>query len=159
MRKLFALAVFAASSVLAAQQSALPNAPQPRDWQSVQALRPGSSIHVKAQQNSATCRLKSADAESLTCTGAKDLIFQRAEIRSVAVPHRGRSALIGLAIGGGVGAITGFAIGTGGNNNSFFGKNAFRGDISAFFAAIGGVAGTGVGALTDFAHSTVYKAP
>lgn len=157
MRKLFVLAVFAVSTASFTQQPATP--PEGSNWQHVQALPLGANIHVKAGRSSASCKLKAVDADSLTCTSSKDLTFQRAEITSIGIPRRGRSSLIGLAIGGGAGAITGFAIGTGGNSNSFFGKNAFRGPITAVCAAIGGVAGAGVGAATNFAHSTVYKAP
>jgi len=85
------------------------------------------------------------------------MVFQRSEIQKITIPHRGRSALIGTAIGGGAGAIIGFGVGTG--NDGFLGKNAFRGALSAVCGVLGGVAGATTGGLTDFAHSTVYKAP
>lgn len=157
MRKLLALAVFAALSTYAvAQQTAAP--PQGSNWQHVQALPAGANIRVKAQHKSTSCKLKSVDADSLTCTSAKDITFQRAEIKSITIPRPGRSSLIGLAIGGGTGAIVGFAAGSS-NGTTFFGKNAFRGQLAGLGAAIFGIPGAAVGAVTDFAHSTVYKAP
>jgi hypothetical protein len=158
MRKLLIAAIFATSALSLAQQPAASTPPEGSNWQHVEALPAGANIHVKAQHSSATCKVKSVDADSLTCTRGKDLTFQRTEVKSITIPRRGRSSLIGLAIGGGAGAITGFALGTGGTN-TFFGKNAFRGLITGIFAVGGGAIGAGVGVGTDFAHSMVYKAP
>ena len=85
----------------AAQQPAQP--PAGANWQHVQALPPGTAIQVKTRTSNAKCALKSVDTDSLTCIHGKDLIFQRSEIRSITVPHRGRSIGVGAAIGAGAG--------------------------------------------------------
>jgi hypothetical protein len=141
-----------------AQQPAAAAPPEGSNWQHVQALPAGQSINVKARASSANCKLKSVDADTLTCTQNKDLIFQRADILTIKIPHRGRSALIGAAIGGGVGAGIGFAAGTN-NNGGWFGPNFLRGAVTGIGAVFGGIVGGGTGAVTDFGRSTVYKAP
>ena len=141
-----------------AQQPAASVAPEGSNWQHVQALPLGTSTNVKARKSHLSCALKSVDADSLTCTHGKDTVFQRAEILTIKIPHRGRSTLVGLAIGGGAGAVIGFGVGTR-SGDGFFGPNFLRGAVTAVFAIIGGAAGTAVGAGTDFTHSTVYKAP
>lgn len=160
MRKLLTLGMFI-TTLAGAQQPAVSSAPAGSNWQHVQALPAGANIHVKAQHSSATCKLKSVDADSLTCTKSKDLTFTRAEIRSIQIPRRGRSALTGLAIGGGAGAITGYAVGGSGCKSS----QGFCLDIvdgktlAPIGAVVFGAIGAGIGAGTDFAHSTIYKAP
>jgi hypothetical protein len=139
-----------------AQQPAQP--PAGSNWQRVQALPAGTSINVTARTSHLACKLKSVDADTLTCTHGKDAIFQRSEILSIKVPRRGRSTLVGLAIGGGAGAAIGFGAGTN-NSNGFFGPNFMRGAVTAVFGVVGGATGTFVGGFTDFTKSTVYKAP
>jgi hypothetical protein len=132
--------------------------PQGSNWQHVQALPAGASIQIKARTTSLSCKLVTVAEDSLTCNHSKkDVTLQRAEIKTITIPRRGRSALIGTGIGGGAGALIGFGVGTSGP--SWFGNNAFRGPVTAVFAALGGVVGAGVGAATDFAYSTVYRAP
>ena len=128
-------------------------------WSRVEALPPGTALHLNGQPHT-SCRLRRADPESITCAkGHSDVTYPRAGIRSVKLAHRTRSTVVGLGIGAGVGAITGFAIGTNGGD-SFFGKNAFRGGITAAFAGIGAVGGVPVGYFSDFtAGSAIYKAP
>jgi hypothetical protein len=66
---------------------------------------------------------------------------------SIKIPHRGRSALIGAAIGGGVGSGISFAAGTNGKD-TFFGPNFPRGAMTAIGAHFGGVVGGATDALT-----------
>jgi hypothetical protein len=139
-----------------AQQPAQP--PAGSNWQRVQALPAGTSINVTARTSHLACKLKSVDADTLTCTHGKDAIFQRSEILSIKVPRRGRSTLVGLAIGGGAGAAIGFGAGTN-NSNGFFGPNFMRGAVTAVFGVGGGIIGGLIGGTTDFTRSTVYKAP
>jgi len=141
-----------------AQQPAPPAPPAGSNWQHVQALPVGTSINVKARKSRLNCKLKSVDDDSLTCAQAKDIVFQRTDILTIKIPHRGRSALVGTAIGGGTGAIIGFAAGTN-NNSGFFGPNFLRGAITAVFGIGGGAIGAVIGGTTDFTRSTVYKAP
>jgi uncharacterized protein YcfJ len=133
-----------------AQQPSQP--PAGSNWQHVQALPIGASIQVHARKSHANCNLKSVDADTLTCTRGKDLIFQRIDILTTKIPRREHSALIGMAIGAGAGTIVGAASG---RNGSFAPR-----DVSAIaFGVVGAPIGAAVGALTDFAKSTVYKAP
>jgi len=101
MRKIFAtllaLTTLSASAQQTAQQPAQPSAGS--NWQHVQMLPIGASINVKARTSQAACTLKSVDADSLTCTHGKDIVFQRADILTIKISRRGRSALIGTAIG------------------------------------------------------------
>jgi len=158
IRSTFLLLVLSPTIYTTAQQPT-PTAPsEGSNWQHVQALPTGASIKVKARTGQEVCKLKSADADTLTCTHGKDFTFQRSDIVSIKIPHRGRSALIGAAIGGGVGTGIGFAAGTTGKD-TFFGRNFLRGAMTAIGAVFGGVVGGATGALTDFSHSTVYKAP
>jgi hypothetical protein len=144
-----------------AQQPASP--PAGSNWQHVQALPVGASINVKARKSHAGCKLKSVDADSLTCTHGKDLVFQRTDILSVKIPRRGRSTLIAMGVGAGVGAIVGAA--TSGcstaEKNSWFGcfLTPTRPQGAAIGALVFGLIATPVGALTDFTRSTVYTAP
>jgi uncharacterized protein YcfJ len=121
-------------------------------WQRIQALPAGVSINIKAKTSQTGCKLKSVDAGSLTCTHGKDIVFQRSEILTVKTPSRGRSALIGMAIGAGGGAIVGVSLG---RNGSFVG----RGAGAVIVAVPGAVIGAVVGALTNSSHHTIYTAP
>jgi hypothetical protein len=163
-RLIFAIAFLAAVSATAQQPVAPAQPPPGANWQRVQALPVGQSIVVKAKASHASCKLKSVDADSLTCTHGKDLVFQRADIRTIKIPRRGRSTLIAAGIGIATGAIVGAASGsscTEAQKNSFLGcfLTFSRGDLALVGGAVGGVIGAPIGALTDFAKSTVYKAP
>ena len=151
------LVLASALSAIAAQQPAQP--PAGSNWQHVQALPAGTSLNVKSRTSHLACKLKSVDADTLTCTHGKDLVFQRADILTIKIPHRGRSALIGAAVGGGTLAVIGFASATNNTPNSFFGPNFLRGPVTAVFGLGGGLIGAITGGLTDFTRSTVYKAP
>ena len=144
-----------------AQQPAQP--PAGSNWQHVQALPIGTSIQVQARKSHANCNLKSVDADTLTCTHRKDIVFQRADILAIKIPRRGRSTLIAAGIGAGAGAIVGAAT----TGCSTAAKNSFLGCFltptrpqgAAIGAVLFGVIGAPIGALTDFAKSTIYKAP
>jgi hypothetical protein len=150
--------ILLASALGAAAQQPTPQTPPAgSNWQHVQALPIGASLDIKAKKSHLTCKLKSVDDDSLTCAQGKDIVLQRMDILTIKIPRRGRSTLIGTAIGGGTGALIGFGIGTSGPG--WFGNNAFRGPVTAVFAAMGGVVGAATGAISDFTRSTVYKAP
>jgi hypothetical protein len=161
---LLALALVPVLSAPAQQPTQQPvSPPAGSNWQHVQALPVGASINVKARKSHAGCKLKSVDADSLTCTHGKDLVFQRADILSVKIPRRGRSTLIAMGVGAGVGAIVGAT--TSGcstaEKNSWFGcfLTPTRPQGAAIGALVFGLIGAPVGALTDFTRSTVYTAP
>src|SRR5579859_7159230 len=101
-RTLILALVFApALSAIAAPLSAPP--PAGSNWQHVQVLPVGTAINVKARSGHASCNVKSVDANSLTCTGKKDMVYRRTDVLSIGISHRGRSTGIGAAVGGGVG--------------------------------------------------------
>jgi hypothetical protein len=120
-------------------------------WERVMAMPSGSNLYVRGTTKSTHCKLKSADADSLTCvSGAKTEVYQKAEIASVRIPHRGRSAAIGAAAGGAGGGIAGAAVG---QNGQIIG----RGGLAAIFAVPLAVIGALIGLATDFAGSTIYR--
>ena len=154
---LLALTLVSALSV-SAQQPAPPRAGS--NWQHVQALPVGASIIVKARKSHAGCKLKSVDADSLTCIRGKGLVFQRADIVSIKVPHSGRSALVGAGLGAGVGAVIGAAAGSAGCSGQAFCIDIIsRRDLAAISALAVGTLGGIAGGATDFTRSTVYTAP
>ena len=151
MRKLLIPVLFAASTFLSAQQPTASASPEGSNWQHVQALPIGASIRVRVLHNSTSCKLKSVDADSLTCTSAKDITFQRGDIRSITIPRRGLSTAIGAAAGAGAGVSVGAGLGP-----AFWtSRGKCAGVGIAIFTPIGAI----IGATTDFAHSTVYRAP
>ena len=162
-RLIFAIAFLAAVSATAQQPVAPAQPPPGANWQRVQALPVGQSIVVKAKASHASCKLKSVDADSLTCTHGKDLVFQRADIRTIKIPRRGRSTLIAAGIGIATGAIVGAASGSSCTQQA----GQFlpcvniisRRDLAVIGTVAVGVIGAPIGALTDFTKSTVYKAP
>jgi hypothetical protein len=155
------LSVALLPALAAAQRPSRPQPPAGSDWQHVQALPAGASIIVKARKSHAGCKLKSVDADSVTCVHGKDLVFQRVDIVSIRIPHRGRSTLVGMALGAGVGALIGAATGS----PSCKGQTSFcldivsRGDLAAIGAVGVGALGAIAGGATDFTRSTVYRAP
>jgi hypothetical protein len=163
--------LFAMTTLLAftapAQQPAASAPAAGSNWQRVQALPVGASIQVKARKSHSSCKLKSVDADSLTCTNGKDIVFREADIVSIKVPHRGRSTLVGLAAGGATGALIGAAAGSSGCTpgppgnifQNFCLNVVSRGDLAAIGGASLGAVGAIIGGLTDFTRSTVYKAP
>ncbi len=167
MRKILAtLLAFTTLSASAQQPAQQPVPPPPAvsNWQHVQALPVGTSLYVSAKTRHKSCKLRSDDADTLTCTDAgKDVVFQRNEIVTIKISRRGRSALIAAAPGAAL-AIGGLAAGGAGE----FGSQTCTGSgtncqIGAGVAIIWGVAlavvAAPIGALTNFARSTVYKAP
>jgi hypothetical protein len=146
---------FPASAQQTTQQTA---PPEGSNWQRVVALPINSYIHVSARTRHMPCTLKAIDADTLSCerdtgVGVKQVVFQRSEITAVKIARRGRSALIGAAIGGGAGALGG---GIYGINNHYF---AVRGAFAMIYGFAGLFAGAPTGYLTDFTASTIYRAP
>jgi hypothetical protein len=143
-----------------AQQPTAP--PEGSNWQHVQALPIGATVHLNAGKRHQSCTIRSVDADSLTCTKGKNPVYQRVEVTSIQLNRRGRSVLIGAGIGAGVGAIVGAA--TGGcsqaEKQSWFG--CFLTPTKPQGAAIAGTVLGGIGSLiglTDFSRSTVYRTP
>lgn len=151
----------------AAQQPVLP--PAGSNWQHVQMLPKGTSIYVYSRTSHQRCDLAAVDADTLTCVHGKDIVFQRTGIASIKLAHRGRSSLVGLAIGAGAGIGIGYGIaasqanpnvcilplGCGTVPNQSVSKPLY----SAMGALLGATVGSLTGYFTDFSRSTVYKAP
>jgi opacity protein-like surface antigen len=158
MRKLVAALLVLATTSATAQQTAQPPvaaASAGAGWQKVQALAAGTSIKVKTRTGNATCTLKGVDAGALTCNHGKDIVIQQADILTIRVAHRGRSALVGLAIGGGGGAIVGAASIPSCSGICIISRSTGAVVVGVAGALIGAI----VGVTTDFTHTTVYKAP
>jgi hypothetical protein len=130
------------------------------NWQNVRVLPLGITLDVKTRSQHLSCKLNSVTDDTLSCDrGAGGIaVLQRTDVAWVKVRHRGRSALIGAAIGGGGLGIAAFAATTS-KGNGFFGSNLVRGPATAVGLLGGGIIGAGIGALTGFSKSTVYKAP
>ena len=152
MRKLLLSSILLGATLPLPAQSA-PSTPAISGWSRVQALTANTSLHISARTHNAHCRLKTVEADTLTCVvadGARTEVYQRSDIKSIKVPHRGRSTVVGLAIGGGAGIITGIA--SGGKGQLFT-----RGELASSFGIIFGAVGALIGALTDFTQTTVYR--
>ena len=150
------------STAQAVPQAATPPETQSRpgsDWRVVQALPSGAHVYVYAKAGHKSCTVKSVSADVLTCAaGAKEVAYPRAEISTLKMSRRGRSALFGaipgvvLIAAGGIGAAT-----------KNCGNQALLCGVGSAVLAAGGIAlaviGATVGGLTDFSRSTIYKAP
>ena len=154
---LFAILTFPAFSTSSAQPAAAAP-PAGSNWQHVQALPIGTGIRVTASKHPVVCTLTAVNADTLACDHdyrfeVHNLVFQRAQIRTIKLTRRGRSALFGGAIGAGAGATIG---GIQGINSNYF---AVHGAFAMIYAFAGAFAGAPIGYFTDFNASTVYRAP
>ena len=154
---LLSLVLIFAVTLSASAQTAQPSGD---GWGRVEALASATSIRVKAK-HTVVCKFQAATADSLSClvSGKTDVqVFQFGDIKSVKIPHRGRSALIGAAPGAVLAAGSGIKKATEGcpNGTFFCGLGA---DILTAFGAVLAVIGAAIGAATDFAATTVYKRP
>ena len=128
------------------------------DWNHVMALPTATEIDLRTASAHVRCVLTQVTEDSLACSrGVTTFSFQRSEVHSIKIGHRGRSALIGGAIGGG-GLGIGLFAATSSSGDSLFGPNFLRGQATAVGLGAGAVIGGGIGALTDFSKSTVYRA-
>ena len=123
-------------------------------WARVQALKPGTKILLKATSRHGSCVVKRIDADSITCASGDHAVVARTEVTEIKMPHRGRSALIGLGAGAGIGAIVGAAT----TNDSGQLVIVSKGAAATVFGVLFGVVGALIGALTDFARTTLYRA-
>lgn len=148
--------LLAATLAASAQQPAPP--PEGSNWARVQALPAQTYLHVNARKGHAICYLTAVEPDSLSCSkdtgvGHKEISFQRSDITSIKLAHRGRSAVLGATILGGAGALAGAVQGT---RSNYF---AVKGAWAMIFAFSGAFAGAPIGYLTDFSASTIYRAP
>lgn len=152
---LVVLAGFFIAALPASGQQNLPDAPSVRDWRKVEALTPSRTVSVDSKGSHSSCIVQHTDADSLACTGATS--FQRANVRSVRIHHRWRSAAVAGGIGFGLGAVIGAASGRSCAPNTFCLNFVSRGELATGFGAALGVVGLPVGYFTDFTGTTVYK--
>jgi hypothetical protein len=130
--------------------SAVAQPPHDRsNWQNVQVLAAGTSIHVYTQSVHMFCSLTSVDGDNLNCNNGRDLIFQRSEIKSIKLNQHDRSVPLGIAIGAGLGAGVGAAA---------CHKTGYSGLCATIGIPVGAIGGI-IGYISDFTASTVYKAP
>ncbi|MGH9617791.1 MAG: hypothetical protein ACRD28_13710 [Acidobacteriaceae bacterium] len=153
--------------VQAASQNVQPNSAIHTGWNRVQQLPAHTEIHVKADRKKVICRIDAVTEDKLTCSstkgnGGSSFAFSRAEIQSVKLSRKGKSALGGLAIGAGVGAGAGAGIGAGinsGDTGSYAhvsgGKSAGLG--AGVGAVVGALAGGAVGHSRDTFAPTIYR--
>jgi len=133
------------------------------DWHNVQILPAGTSIHVNAGKRHQSCRLKSVDADTLTCADGRNPVYSRTEITSIKLTHRGRSTLVAALAGGGIGAAVAAGISAHDPHCQPFQFGCLdglssTGAVVGAFSAVGAAVGAPIGYLTDFTSSTVYKA-
>jgi hypothetical protein len=139
-------------------QSSVQAPPAGSDWKLVEALPAGAILYLNAKGGHKRCKVESVTADALTCAG-RNAVYPRADIWSIKIGHRMRSALEA--------AIPGFALMAGGgiglaaDNCSHSGE--FLCGLGPAAAVAGGAAiaiiGAGIGALTNFSKSTIYTAP
>ncbi len=115
------------------------------NWESLKELANGQQIRVVLNDAKAyTGQLQAVSDEALVIrTGGGDQTFERQSILRVSSPgksHRGRNALIGLAVGAGAGVAVGVASPELGQ-----GKCAQGSCTNAASAALGGFVGAAVG--------------
>jgi len=152
-RPILALSLIFATTLSATAQQVSP-APGKSDWARVQSISPENDLRVKTPTASNYCELKSVDAETLTCTrDGQDLVFKRAEVKSVKVSHRMRSTWIGVGIGY-LGTVLIGAAAYHGNYESFQ-AGAVIWLLSLVVAGLGAI----VGHFSDFTGHTVYQVP
>jgi hypothetical protein len=116
MPKLQLLSVFIlAASTGAAQVPATAQVPAPQetDWNVVKSLPPGTQLRIDAAPRRVTGALQSVTADSVVLrSAAGEETVMRSQVARIAMKktgHRGRHALIGLAIGGGTGTVLAIA--------------------------------------------------
>jgi hypothetical protein len=168
-RRSCGIAVFLTAYVAAAQQPASSTAAQPpagSNWHRVEVLPAKTKVHITTDHGGHTCRIFAVSEESLTCDSTTGRVIPRIEIQHIKLVHTGRSALVGAAIGGGIGATAG-AIGGRAQpcptNTQAFCLNGIgigAGGVAAIFGIGGAAVGAPVGALTDFTRgSSIYVRP
>ena len=126
------------------------------NWQRVQALPPGTGVLLKTTNRQLRCKIQAVDAESITCVPGGKAMFQRTEVTSVKMSHRGRSSVIAAGIGAGAVSILG-AVGT--DRCTSFCLGPSRGEVALAGALGGAIIGAPIGYFANFGKSTIYKVP
>jgi hypothetical protein len=121
-----------------------------QDWSSAKALPVGTEVRISAGSRTVSGQIQSVTDDALTVNSGKGQeMFARQEIARVSVRkrgHRGRNALIGLAVGAGAGAAIGAATDTTGCKGSCI-FQVSKGEAAGVGAAVFGAIGALVGAV------------
>ena len=120
-------------------------------------------IRVSSSHRPTVCSFSNADAESLSCTQTRSILFipithrivyRRVEVNSVKMSRQPLSAFVAGAIGAGAGAGIGAAVDNRNNGNYYEGLGPL------FFGLIGAMVGASIGRGTDFlAGPEIYRSP
>jgi hypothetical protein len=143
------------------------NAAEPKstqaNWENLKQLASGQQIRVVLNDAKAyTGQLHSVSDQGLVIrTGGGDQTFERQNILRVSAQgksHRGRNALIGLAVGAGAGVVVGVASPELGQGKCAQGS-CINAESAALAGFVGAVAGTGLGAaMPTGGWHDVYRA-
>ena len=144
-RPFIALTLIFATTLSASAQTAQPPA---AGLARVQALAPGTVVHVSAAHIKGTCAVKNVEADSLTCTDTR--VFPRADISSIKLPRRAASA----AVAGVAGGIAGIVMASEAYNHC---NTLGCGIAIGFVALVVIVASPFIGLVTDFMGKTIYQ--
>jgi hypothetical protein len=124
----------------------------------VEAVRPGTTLYVNAKAGHKGCKVKAVTDDALTCEGGvKGTVYPRAEIWTLKVGHRRRSALEGAIPGGVMIAVGGISLATENCKGEFL--CGLGPGIVVAGGAVVAIVGATIGGLTDFSKSTIYTAP
>ena len=158
MRKLalVSVCILCAATLSAPAQNPSSADKEASNWQRVQALAPGTGVLLKTTRRQLKCKIQAVDAESITCAPGGNAMFQRTEVTSVKISHRGRSAAIAAGIGAGAVSILGAA---GTDRCTSFCVGPSRGEIALAGALGGAIIGAPIGYFADFGKSTIYRVP
>jgi GTPase len=148
-------------SIAGAQQTAVADS-----WRAVSSRSATETLKVRLKNGGMVKgKFKSAsDAGLVLELKGKEVSLSRDEIASVAVLGKrsaGKSALIGMAVGGGVGAGAGAGFGASQNSNFFLTRGESVAIGAAVFGAIGVAAGGVIGFATGHAghrETMIYQA-
>jgi hypothetical protein len=161
---LLAMALLVCSPLhIHAQNSIVTPATAP-SWQRIEQLPVHTAVNVSKDNGKLSCSITAVTDDQLTCStkGSNAVQISRAEIKSIKLSNRGRSAVVGLLLGAGIGAGAGVGIGlmiNSGDKGSWVhvssGKAAGVGAALGFI--IGAIPGTLIGYSTDHFGTTVYK--
>jgi hypothetical protein len=156
MRNLILTLLLCGMSHILHAQTAAPTPTVADTWDHLNAIPAHAHLHVSSDVGSTTCYFIAADDTTFTC-GHQDggaqgrRTFQRATVKSVKLTRYGVSTLAGAGIGGGAGAIVGFAS----TQNP---QGWFNGAVRGVMAGLGGVIGAAICGPTDaFRGPTVYR--
>jgi hypothetical protein len=152
--------LFAASAAASAQQPAV-SAQQPtKDWQGIEALKAGTSIHITLPTHKILCAFDSANDDTLVCHKRRagvdrSLSLRKSDIHLIRARNATGSVIVGTIIGVGIGAGIGAIVDSTIKNPNTTNNARFTGGL----ARAGGLLGALFGVATEFIPGKLlYKA-